>query len=61
MESGFRGTALRHGHTRVYLPRIPGDLLEYDRRQEVVMAMTGTVLVGFVIGHILGTLQIFMG
>jgi succinate dehydrogenase / fumarate reductase cytochrome b subunit len=28
--------------------------------KKVVMAMTGTVLVGFVIGHILGNLQIFM-
>jgi hypothetical protein len=29
--------------------------------KKVVMAMTGAVLVGFVIGHILGNLQIFMG
>jgi succinate dehydrogenase / fumarate reductase cytochrome b subunit len=29
--------------------------------KKVVMAMTGTVLVGFIIGHILGNLQIFMG
>lgn len=29
--------------------------------KKVVMAMTGTVLVGFIIGHILGNPQIFMG
>ena len=29
--------------------------------ENVVTAMTGTVLAGFVIGHILGYLQVFMG
>ena len=40
---------------------MPGGFLTSTIGQKVVMAVTGIVLFGFILGHMLGTLQVFLG
>jgi succinate dehydrogenase / fumarate reductase cytochrome b subunit len=62
MESGFRGNSPpARTHTRVFAAHPQVTFWSTVVGKKVVMAVTGAVLVGFVIGHILGNLQIFTG